>query len=173
MRERWDRDLPLDELLFDRWERARELGFGEGTSIYHSSYVYGDVKVGRDTWIGPHTLLDGSGGLEIGHNCSISTGVQIYTHDTVDWAVSGGVAPYVRAPVRIGSCCYLGPNTVVAKGVSIGDHCVVGTGSLVNRDVPSYSIAVGSPFRIVGRVRVDGGEVTLEYEGREDGPASA
>ena len=91
MRERWRRDLPLEELLFDRWERARSLGFGEGSSIYHSSYVYGDVRVGSDTWIGPFTLLDGTGGLTIGDNCSISTGVQIYSHDTVKWAVSGGV----------------------------------------------------------------------------------
>ncbi|MGH3131366.1 MAG: acyltransferase [Gaiellaceae bacterium] len=164
MRERWDRDLPLDELLFDRWERARALGFGEGTSLYHSSYVYGDVKVGRDTWIGPFTLLDGSGGLEIGDNCSISTGVQIYTHDTVAWAVSGGAAPYEHAPVQIGSCCYVGPNSVIAKGVSIGEHCIVGAASFVNRDVPPYSIAVGSPSRIMGRVRVDADGVTLVYE---------
>lgn len=164
VRQRWQRDLPLEELIFDRWERARELGFGEGTSIYQSSYVYGDVWVGRETWIGPFTLLDGSGGLVIGDNCSISTGVQIYTHDTVAWALSGGFAQYERAPVRIGSCCYIGPNSVVAKGVSIGEHCIVGAGSLVNRDIPSYSIAIGSPCRVVGRVHVDEGEVRLEYD---------
>jgi acetyltransferase-like isoleucine patch superfamily enzyme len=80
---RWKRDLPLEELLFDRWERAANLGFGDGTSIYHSSYVFGEVSVGRNTWIGPLVLLDGTGGLTIGDNCSISTGVQIYSHDTV------------------------------------------------------------------------------------------
>ena len=48
-RDRWKRDLPLEEMIFDRWERARSLGFGEGSSIYHNSYVYGDVKVGRNT----------------------------------------------------------------------------------------------------------------------------
>ena len=86
MREKWHRDLPLEELLFDRWERARKLGFGEGTSIYHNSYVYGDVHVGERTWIGPFTILDGSGGLRIGSNCSISAGVHIFTHDSVQWA---------------------------------------------------------------------------------------
>lgn len=167
VRERWQRDLPLEELLFDRWERARELGFGEGSSIYHSSHVFGDVRVGRDTWIGPFTILDGSGGLTIGDNCSISSGVQIYSHDTVEWAVSGGTLPYRRAPVSIGSCCYLGPGTVVAKGVSVGEHSVVGVGSFVNRDVPPYSIAVGVPCRIAGRVRLEDGAVSLEYEERE------
>jgi bifunctional N-acetylglucosamine-1-phosphate-uridyltransferase/glucosamine-1-phosphate-acetyltransferase GlmU-like protein len=126
MRIQWARDLPFEELLSDRWERARSLGFGEGTSIYHNSYVYGDVKVGKHTWIGPYTLLDGSGGLTIGDYCSISAGVHIYTHDTVRWALSGGTAAYERAPVSIGNCCHIGAQTVIAKGVTIGDHCVIG-----------------------------------------------
>src|SRR5438132_9780956 len=111
MRKRWDRDLPIEELLYDRWERARALGFGEGSSIYHNSYVYGRVSVGANTWIGPMTLLDGSGGLSIGDYCSISAGVQIYTHDTVKWALSGGTAEYERAPVVIGSNCHIGSQT--------------------------------------------------------------
>src|SRR4051812_32486005 len=60
IRSKWGRDLPFDELVFDRWERARELGFGAESSIYHLSYVYGDVSVGEHTWIGPFTLLDGT-----------------------------------------------------------------------------------------------------------------
>ena len=162
MRRRWQRDLPLEELLFDRWERAKSLGFGEGTSLYHNSYVYGDVRVGKNTWIGPFTLLDGSGGLTIGDYCSISAGVPIYTHDTVKWAISGGKAAAERAPVRIGDCCYLGSQTVVIKGVSIGDHCVVGACSFVNRDLPPHTIAFGVPCRPRGRVELDAsGNVSL------------
>ena len=161
-RERWDRDLPFGELLSDRWERAKRLGFGEGASIYESSYVYGDVKVGAGTWIGPFTLLDGTGGLEIGSTCSISAGVQIYTHDTVRWALSGGAAEYERAPVRIGDCCHIGASTVVASGITIGDHCVIGACSFVNRDVPPYTVAVGAPCREIGRVVVDGARIELE-----------
>ena len=158
MRERWQRDLPFDELLFDRWERAKRLGFGEGSSIYHNSYVYGDVRVGKNTWIGPYTLLDGSGGLTIGDFCSISAGVHIYTHDTVMWAISGGKAEYEHAPVRIGNCCHIGGQTVIAKGVTIGDHCVIGACSFVNRDVPPYTVAFGIPCKPVGRVELDGTE---------------
>jgi acetyltransferase-like isoleucine patch superfamily enzyme len=168
MRSKWHRDLPLEELLFDRWERARELGFGEGSSIYHNSYVYGDVAVGANTWIGPFTMLDGSGGLTIGDYCSISSGVHIYTHDTVAWAVSGGRTGSQPAPVVIGDCCYIGSQTVVAKGVSIGEHAVVGAASFVNRDVPAFSVSVGSPARQIGRVVVaDDGAVSLDYEVRE------
>mgnify|MGYP003351887026 FL=1 len=92
LRAAFDRSLPFADAQFDRWERAKLLGFGDKTSIYDSSFIFGDVKVGFETWIGPFTLLDGSGGgLTIGDHCSISAGVHIYTHDTVLWAVSGGV----------------------------------------------------------------------------------
>jgi len=166
VRSRWKRDLPLEELLFDRWERATSLGFGEGTSIYHSSYVFGDVKVGTDTWIGPLVLLDGTGGLSIGSNCSISTGVQIYSHDTVKWAVSGGRANYEYAPVSIGSSCYLGSQSVVAKGVTIGDHCVVGACSFVNRDLEPNTIAAGVPIRRLGVVELHDSGPKLVIEPR-------
>jgi acetyltransferase-like isoleucine patch superfamily enzyme len=165
MRADWHRDLPLGELLSDRWRRAEALGFGPGASIYDSSYVYGDVTVGVNTWIGPFTLLDGSGGLSIGDWCSISAGVHIYTHDTVAWAVSGGRIPAERSPVAIGDNTYIGSRAVVARGVTIGDHCVIGAGSFVNRSIPPYSVAVGSPGRVIGSVEVGpSGDVTLHYE---------
>jgi acetyltransferase-like isoleucine patch superfamily enzyme len=149
IRKKWDRDLPLEELLFDRWERAAKLGFGKGTSIYHSSYVYGDVTVGKNTWIGPFTILDGTGKLKIGSHCSISAGVQIYTHDTVQWAITGGKAHYGYAPVRIGNRCYLGPNAVVSMGVKIGTGAIVAANSVVLSDVPARSKVFGCPARPV------------------------
>ncbi len=164
MRSDWSRDLPLEELLFDRWERAKSLGFGDGSSIYHNSYVFGDVQVGRNTWIGPFTMLDGSGGLSIGEGCSISSGVHIYSHDTIRWALSGGRLPAARAGVSIGDFTYIGSQTVVAKGISIGDHVVVGACSFVNRDIPPYTVAVGVPCRPIGSVEVpENGDVTLRY----------
>jgi len=166
MNKDWQRDLPLDELLFDRWERARSLGFGEGTSIYHNSYIYGDVKVGRNTWVGPYTLLDGSGGLRIGDFCSISAGVHIYTHDSVNWALTGGNAKYEHAPVSVGDCSYIGGQTVVVKGVTVGDHSVIGPCSFVNRSVPPFSVAVGAPCRVIGRVEISGDEVRLVYDSK-------
>lgn len=147
MRETWDRDLPLDQLLTDRWERAAWLGFGDGASIYQSAYVYGDVEVGAYTWIGPMTLLDGTGGLTIGSHCNISAGSQIYTHDSVDRVLSAGEKPHSHAPVRIGDRCYIGPNVVVQKGVTIGDGSVIGACSFVDRDIPPGTLAHGVPCR--------------------------
>jgi acetyltransferase-like isoleucine patch superfamily enzyme len=171
MRAKWKRDLPLTELLFDRWERARSLGFGEGSSIYHSSLVYGDVRVGGHTWIGPNTLLDGSHGLTIGDHCSISAGVSIYTHDTVQRALSGGVAPVEGAPVSIGSCTYIGAQSVIRRGVSIGDHVVIGASSFVNRDIPSWTVAAGVPCRPIGRIESRGERYELIYDETRQGAA--
>ncbi len=163
-REQWNRSLPVVEVATDRWQRATSLGFGSGTSIYHLSYVYGDVTVGENTWIGPYTLLDGSGGLRIGSYCSISAGVHIYSHNTVKWAVSAGRSPYEREGTTIGDCCFLGPHSVIGMGVTIGDHCIIGAHSFVNRDVPEYAIVAGAPARVIGRVELsDDGDVTLSY----------
>jgi acetyltransferase-like isoleucine patch superfamily enzyme len=144
------RTLPFGDYVVDRWEKARALGFGDGASIYDSALVIGDVKVGEQTWIGPGVVLDGSGGLSIGAHCSISAGVQIYSHDTVDWALSGGMAHYAHASTAIGDNCYIGPNCVIAKGVTIGNGCVVGAGSVVLADLPPGSKAAGAPARVIG-----------------------
>lgn len=160
----WQRVLPVGDEISDRWEKARFLGFGERTSIYDSSVVIGDVKVGADTWIGSFTILDGSGGLSIGSFCSISCGVQIYTHDSVEWALSGGKNQYKYSSVSIGDCCYIGPYTVITKGVRIGNNCLIGAHSLVKENLSDFSIAAGCPAKLVGKVTVsDEGKVRLEY----------
>jgi acetyltransferase-like isoleucine patch superfamily enzyme len=162
---RWHRAVPFPDELFDRWERARFLGFGQGSSVYDSCLVLGDVKVGESTWIGPFTILDGRGGLSIGSHCSISAGVQIYSHDTVQWALTAGVAQEERQPTRVGDCCHVGALAIVSRGVSIGDHCVIGANSFVRSDVPAFSIAVGTPARVIGRVeRVSERAVRFVYD---------
>lgn len=148
----YDRTLPFADYIVDRKEKARLLGFGEGTTIYDSVLTLGSVRVGENTWIGPFVVLDGSGELEIGSNCSISAGTQLYSHDSVQWAVSGGKAGYEYAKTVIGNNCYLGPNTVVAKGITIGDGCIIGANSLVLDDIPPGSKAYGTPCRVVGKV---------------------
>jgi acetyltransferase-like isoleucine patch superfamily enzyme len=162
---KWNRTLPFDELVFDRWEKAKYLGSGEGTSIYHNSYVYGDVSIGKSTWIGPFTVLDGSGGkLTIGDHCSVSTGVQIYTHNTVKWALSGGKSKYETAATSIGDNCYLGPYAIVTMGIHIGSNCLIGAHTLVNKPVPKNSIVFGVPGRVVGKVKVKGDSVEMKYD---------
>jgi len=166
MRSKWNRVLPANELLSDRWEKADFLGFGEGSSIYDSCVVLGDVSVGKDVWIGPFTLLDGSGGLTIGDGCDISSGVQIYTHDTVARVLSEGKESIANAPTSIGEYCHIGAGSIILKGISIGHHSVVGAGCVVTKSFPAYSIIAGVPGKKIGRVE-KGGKVKLIYGNQE------
>ena len=168
LRAQFDRSLPFADAQFDRWDRAKSLGFGEKTSIYDSSALFGTVTVGSNTWIGPFTVLDGSGGgLTIGDYCSISAGVHIYTHDTVLWAVSGGVQNARKGAVVIGSNTYIGAQSVIVAGVSIGSRCVIAANSLVNRDVPDGSIVGGTPARRLGHVEGEGATARLVFDRKD------
>ena len=150
---KYRRLVPFGDMISDRWAKASKLGFGEGTSIYDSSLVLGDVKVGRNTWIGPQTILDGySAPLAIGDYCSICSGVQIYTHNTVKWAVTGGIHKNESAPVSVGSNVYIGPQTIVSKGVNIGNHVIIGACSYVDKPIPDFSVAWGQPAKIIGKI---------------------
>ena len=143
------RRVSIGDLLSERSDNAAAYGFGEGTTMYDNVLVLGEVKVGRHTWIGPGCILDGSGGgLSIGDWCSVSAGVQIYTHNTVKRSISLGREPIDYAPTQIGNGVYLGPNTIVQMGVTIGDQAIIGANSLVNRDIPPGAKAFGSPARL-------------------------
>ena len=164
LKARFDRVLPFADGLFDRWERAKFLGFGDGATIYDSALVFGRVMVGDNAWIGPYVMLDGSGGdISIGKWCSISTGVQIYTHDSVFRALSGGILPQRIGSVRVGDYCYIGSQSIIAFGVTIGNHCVIAANSFVNQDVPDRTIIGGSPAKKLGWVEGEGKDVRLVY----------
>ena len=167
VRESWDRSLAFGDYISDRWDKARELGWGEESSVYDSCLVLGSVSVGERVWVGPYTILDGSGTLTIGSGCTVSAGTHIYTHDNVAQTVSGGRAPIDRQAVSIGDDTYIGPNVVVTKGCQIGSRCVIGAGSLVRRDVPDNSLVVGTPGRVVARVVVNGESVRFDYSSVE------
>lgn len=152
MQEKFQRHVSIGDLVLDRWERAKRYGFGEGTSCYDNVLVLGEVKVGKNCWIGPGVILDGSGGLEIGDNCSISAGVHIYTHDSVQWATSMGEKAIDRDSVKIGSGVYLGPQSIICKGVSIGNKAVIGALSMVREDVEEAQKVGGVPARVLGSI---------------------
>jgi acetyltransferase-like isoleucine patch superfamily enzyme len=113
------------------------------------------ISMGEDVWIGYFTLIDGSGGLEIGSRVSISSGVHIYTHDSTEFRqrnlekdpING--THIKRAPVKIGNNVQIGANAVIAPGVTIGDNVIIGALSFVNKDIPSNSVAVGCPCKVI------------------------
>jgi acetyltransferase-like isoleucine patch superfamily enzyme len=129
MKARFDRHVPTGELLHDRWELAREYGFGEGSNVYDDCVIFGDVRVGANTWVGPHTILDGSGGgLVIGDYVDVGAGCHVYTHNTIERALTGHRAPIFTKPTRIGNSCFIGPQSIIAPGTVLGDHCFASPG---------------------------------------------
>lgn len=142
------RNVSFGDLVQDRWSRAQAYGFGAGSSCYDNVLVIGDVTVGCNSWVGPNTVLDGSGGLIIGDHCTISAGAQIYTHNSIATTTSLGQSPIVRKTTNIGDGVYIGPGAVIQMGITIGGGAVVGALSLVNKDVPPGGRCFGVPGRI-------------------------
>lgn len=166
MLKKYDRVLPSGEYIYNRFDKAKDLGFGEGSSVYDSSVIMGSVKAGDHVWIGPFTLVEGANApVEIGDYVTLDAGVMVYTHDSTKYYVSGGKSPFMSGPVKIGSFTVIGTMSMIGCGVTIGEHCVVAANSYVNSDVPDHTIVAGNPARAIGKVVIDGnGEASFEYE---------
>lgn len=128
---------------------------------YHQlCVIVGTPDIGEGTWIGAHTVIDGSGGLQIGKGCDISAGAHVYSHSTVRRCVTERREPLRAGPTTIGDHTFIGPNAVVLMGVSIGSGCVVGAGAVVTRDVPDSTCVAGVPARVVGAVDPETGTIS-------------
>lgn len=114
------------------------------------AWIVGEPRIGEGVWIGAFTVIDGSGGLEIGEGCDISAGAQIYTHSTVERCVSERQRSIQRTATTIGSHVHIGANAVVLMGADIGDHCVVAAGAVVteNTIAPPFSVLRGVPAKV-------------------------
>ena len=113
------------------------------------------ITLGEDVWVGYFCLVDGSGGLEIGNNVTVASGVHILTHDSSNYRFKGlqkdqdDGSHIERAPVKIGNNVQIGTNSVVLPGVTIGDNVIIGALTLVNKDIPSNCKAAGCPVRVI------------------------
>lgn len=85
--------------------------------------------------------------ISIGNNVTLAPRVHILAHDASTWQALG----YTKiAPVKIGNNVFVGAGTIILPGVTIGDNTIIGAGSVVTRDIPSNSVAIGSPSKIIG-----------------------
>ena len=117
--------------------------------------------------------------LEIGDSCKITHGVIIETHD-FSYSVlriAYGDLLCKNGAVRIGNNTFIGMNAIILPGVTIGDNCVIGAGSVVTRDVPNNTVWGGNPakqictleeyyFKRKMAVRENAFEVAKAYYGR-------
>jgi len=134
---RFGGELALPARLSVRGTTARvELGAVEG----------GRLRIGEGSFINQGSSIVAHDEITIGDHARIGDFVAIY--DTDHHPVQEGAAVR-RAPVRIGSNVWLGRGAVILPGTDVGDHVVVGAGSVVSGHVPARTLVVGSPARAV------------------------
>jgi acetyltransferase-like isoleucine patch superfamily enzyme len=110
------------------------------------------LSIGERTVIGPHTRIMAATQVRIGDRCMISWNCSIF--DSIGhrlWLEHTGEVE-IEEPIIIGNDVWIGPYTIIMKGVTIGDNVVIGAGSVVRRDVPPNALVYGNPARVAGKV---------------------
>ena len=146
-----ERKEVLKEILS---ELNENVGF-QGPIRFH----YGiHTKIGKNTFINFNFTCQDDTYVTIGENCDFGPNVTIVTplHPMIAAERKELLCPdgekrrlcYAR-PVVIGNGCWLCANVTVLPGVTIGDNCVIGAGSVVTRSIPANSFAAGNPCRVI------------------------
>lgn len=125
-----------------------DVTIGRNVMIRLSSYYGGDCRygltIGNNSSIEPHGYIGCSGSISIGNNvmigpkCSLFAENYVFSDDSAT-IKSQGVTPI---EIRIGNDCWIGGNVIILDGVTIGDHVVIGAGTLITPDVPSDSVVL-------------------------------
>lgn len=143
------------------WLRLNLKRFGKGAYVMRKVEFISPqrISVGRHSVINKLSLIDGRGGVTIGDNVDIAREVIVWscTHDPNDPEHST-----FCKPVTIEDHVWIGARATVMPGVHIGRGAVIGTGSVVTKDVPAGSIVAGIPARKIG-VRSNDLNYTLNF----------
>lgn len=112
---------------------AGDVRIGEGSRVGVGSVVVGPVDIGRYVFLGQHVSVQG------------------LIHGYEDVTQDPNLQPLMLRPVKVGDYTHLGTNSTIMAGVTIGERCQIGAGSVVTKDIPPYTVAVGNPARTVKR----------------------
>lgn len=104
---------------------------GEGTGIGIGNVVIGPVKIGNFSMTAQHVVISG------------------LNHGYQDVTISPRHQKVTTKQITIDDNVWIGANCTVTAGVTIGKHSVIGAGSVVTRDIPPYSVAVGNPAKVI------------------------
>lgn len=132
---------------------ASNITIGKGCFLQDEVYIRagdsGSVSIGDRAALNSYVKIFGHGGVSIGEEAQIGPGTLITTtgHDYTDQNLETSFSE-----VTIGARAWIGANATILPGVSIGDYAVIGAGAVVNKDVPSHTVAVGVPARAVKKI---------------------
>jgi len=138
---------------------------GEGTKIWHFSHVMSGAKIGARCSLGQNVNVGGRAVL--GNGVKVQNNVSIYDDVIIEDEVFCGPSmvftnvinprafverkhEYKRTLIKRGAS--IGANATIVCGVTLGEYCFVGAGSVVTKDVPAYALVYGSPARQHGWV---------------------
>lgn len=164
-----------------RAEVSNQAKIGSGTKIWHHAQIRENAEIGRNCNIGKGVYIDF--GVKIGNNCKIQNYVSIYHGVTVEDDVFIGPSVtftndlYPRAfiwseekvsktIVKRGAS--IGANSTIICGITIGKFAMIGAGSVVTKDVPSYALVYGNPAKINGFVCECGRKIEKFEESKDD-----
>jgi acetyltransferase-like isoleucine patch superfamily enzyme len=113
----------------------------------------GEVLIGDSVHIGQSCFFDGTGKLRVGKDSVLGPNVSLLTanHEFKDPSIPIRYQGAVAKTINVEEDVWLGAHVIVLGEVTIGKGSVIGAGSVVTKDIPPYSIAVGNPARVVGK----------------------
>lgn len=130
---------------------AEEAVLGDGlrlATIHKAGFA--PLTVGHKAFLGRRVLIDLSTEVTFGDYCTLGNDTSFVSH--TDFAFSplkATLFPVQVGPVRIGRGAFIGSNTMVTSGVTIGQCSVIGANSLVIHDIPPYVFAAGTPAKVL------------------------
>lgn len=115
---------------------------------------FGNPNLGKNVHlIGPVNWGSEPYLITVGDNTTISFDCAFVTHDAATRVIRNlpkyNKETVIYGPIIIGCNCFIGCRTVILPNVHIGDNCIIGAGSIVNKDIPSNSVAAGCPCKII------------------------
>lgn len=110
-----------------------------------------NLEIGDDVDLALDVLITTDGGVKIGDRTLVGYRVQIISGNHVVPGQKGRIfnAGHVKKPVVIGSDVWIGANSIILPGVTIGEGSIVAAGSVVTRDIPPFVYAAGVPAKII------------------------
>ncbi len=140
----------LEALGDGRLELGKQVLFEPG--VWITAPRPAQVRIGGGTFLNLGVMIAAVELVEIGEHCMLANGCLVtdgaHRFDDPDRPV-----PWqgftTKGPTRLGANVWLGANVVVTSGVTIGERCVIGANSVVTRDIPAFSVAAGSPAKVL------------------------